>query len=158
MPTIGTEWIVEARSGGKCVVRVVHSLFASTDDWDNQLESVESGWPFFFKILRLYLAHFRGQQSGKIAGMAFSQSDASTAWSTLTRPLGLGDAAAGQRWSAPAGLPSAAGVVEEVGSGAPDDAHSTRGAVAGSGLVRRVSLRRTNAGADQHLVLRQSRR
>src|SRR5262249_36977307 len=36
-PPIGTEWIVEARSGGTCVVRVVHSLFASTDDWDNQL-------------------------------------------------------------------------------------------------------------------------
>src|SRR3977135_2869589 len=36
-PPLATEWIVEARSGGDCVVRVVHSLFASTDDWDNQL-------------------------------------------------------------------------------------------------------------------------
>ena len=30
-PPMATEWIVEARSGGVCVVRVVHSLFASTD-------------------------------------------------------------------------------------------------------------------------------
>jgi uncharacterized protein YndB with AHSA1/START domain len=30
--TVATEWIVEARSGGACVVRVVHSWFASTDD------------------------------------------------------------------------------------------------------------------------------
>ena len=30
-PPISTEWIVEARSGGTCVVRVVHSLFASSD-------------------------------------------------------------------------------------------------------------------------------
>src|SRR5205807_924983 len=34
-PPIATEWSVEARAGGVCVVRVVHSLFASTDDWDN---------------------------------------------------------------------------------------------------------------------------
>src|SRR5919198_898118 len=40
-PSIATEWIVEARSGGTCIVRVVHSLFAATDDWDNQLESFE---------------------------------------------------------------------------------------------------------------------
>jgi hypothetical protein len=55
-PPVATEWIVEARSGGVCVVRVgVHSLFASTDEWDDQLESFESGWPWFFRILRLYL-------------------------------------------------------------------------------------------------------
>ena len=33
----------------------VYSLFASTDDWDNQLEGTESGWPGFFRILRIYL-------------------------------------------------------------------------------------------------------
>lgn len=48
-PPLATEWIVEARAGGTCVVRVVHSLFATGDDWDNQLESLESGWPWFSK-------------------------------------------------------------------------------------------------------------
>ena len=62
-PPIADEWSVEARAGGICVVRVVHSLFASTDDWDNQLEGTESGWPGFFRILRIYLTHFRGQRS-----------------------------------------------------------------------------------------------
>ena len=57
-PTVATEWIVEARGGGTCMVRVVHSLFAETDDWDDQLTGVESGWPSFFRILRLYLEHF----------------------------------------------------------------------------------------------------
>ena len=46
-PPIGNEWSVEARGGGICIVRIVHSLFASTDDWDNQLEATESGWPGF---------------------------------------------------------------------------------------------------------------
>ena len=44
-PPMATEWSVEARAGGVCLVRVVNSLFASTDDWDNQLESTEFGWP-----------------------------------------------------------------------------------------------------------------
>src|SRR6516162_5392240 len=44
-PPIATEFTVEARAGGVCVVRVVNSLFASTDDWDKQLEGAESGWP-----------------------------------------------------------------------------------------------------------------
>src|SRR3954467_1097162 len=60
-PKMATEWIVEARGGGVCVVRVVHSLFASTDDWDEQLENIESGWPDYFEILRLYLRHHGGQ-------------------------------------------------------------------------------------------------
>ena len=32
---------VEARAGGTCVVRVVQSLFASTDDWDGQLTGTD---------------------------------------------------------------------------------------------------------------------
>jgi hypothetical protein len=52
--------------GGTCIVRVVHSLFASSDDWDNQLEGWEGGWPSFFRILRLYLMHFRGQRSAAL--------------------------------------------------------------------------------------------
>lgn len=37
-PPIANEWSVESRAGGTCIVRIVQSLFASTDDWDNQLE------------------------------------------------------------------------------------------------------------------------
>ena len=69
-PTVATEWTVEARGGGTCIVRVVHSLFAETDDWDNQLTGVESGWPSFFRILRLYLEHFAGQPSSQIQLLA----------------------------------------------------------------------------------------
>src|SRR5947208_810577 len=40
-PPIANEWTVEARAGGVCIVRVVQSLFASTDDWDDQLIGAE---------------------------------------------------------------------------------------------------------------------
>jgi uncharacterized protein YndB with AHSA1/START domain len=114
MPTMATQWSVEARAGGVCVVRVVHSLFASTDDWDNQLEGTEFGWPGFFRILRLYLMHFRGQRSAIMQWNAMPAGTAEDAWETLTAALGLRGVGAGQRFSAPAGVPSLGGVVEPV--------------------------------------------
>jgi uncharacterized protein YndB with AHSA1/START domain len=111
-PPIADEWTVEARAGGTCIVRVVHSLFASTDDWDNQLEGTESGWPGFFRILRIYLTHFRGQRSAMMQWMAPAAGTEAEAWETLTASLALKGASAGQRWSAPAGVPALSGVVE----------------------------------------------
>ncbi len=58
-PPLATEWTVETHSGESCVVRVVHSLIASTGDWDDQLASIESGWPTFFRNLRTYLSPAR---------------------------------------------------------------------------------------------------
>ena len=111
-PPIADEWSVEARGGGTCVVRVVHSLFASTDDWDNQLEGPESGWPGFFRILRIYLTHFRGQRSAMMQWIAPAAGTEAEAWETLTAALGLNGVSAGQRWAAPAGVPALGGVVE----------------------------------------------
>ena len=94
-PTVATEWTVEARGGGMCMVRVVHSLFSETDDWDNQLTGVESGWPSFFRILRLYLEHFPGQPSSQIQLLAMPA--ASGAWEKLAGALNLAGAAPGER-------------------------------------------------------------
>jgi hypothetical protein len=93
---------------------VVHSLFASTDDWDNQLEGTESGWPGFFRILRIYLTHFRGQRSAMMQWMAPAAGTEAEAWETLTAALGLNGVSAAQRWTAPAGVPALSGVVEHV--------------------------------------------
>ena len=113
-PVIADEWSVEARAGGTCIVRVVHSLFASTDDWDNQLEGSESGWPGFFRILKIYLTHFRGQRSAMMQWMAPAAGTEAEAWETLTAALGLKGVSAGQRWTAAAGVPVLGGVVEHV--------------------------------------------
>jgi uncharacterized protein YndB with AHSA1/START domain len=113
-PVIADEWTVEARGGGMCVVRIVHSLFASTDDWDNQIEGTESGWPGYFRILRIYLTHFRGQRSAMMQWMAPAAGTEAEAWGTLTGALGLKGASVGQRWTTPAGVPQLSGVVEHV--------------------------------------------
>ncbi|MEO8368493.1 MAG: SRPBCC domain-containing protein [Candidatus Solibacter sp.] len=108
---IATEWVVEARDGGTCVVRVVHSLFAETDEWDNQLEGTESGWPSFFLILRLYLAHFAGQPSSYMQLLAMPAANGG-AWEKLAGGLNLLGATPGDRRSAGAGLPPLGGIVE----------------------------------------------
>jgi uncharacterized protein YndB with AHSA1/START domain len=120
-PPIATEWSVQARAGGSCLVRVVHSLFASTDDWDNQLEATESGWPGFFRTLRIYLTHFRGQGSALMQFVAPVVGSEAQAWETLTAALGLKGVSLGQHWTAPAGMPLFSGVAEYL-SQSPYDA------------------------------------
>src|SRR5262245_47623208 len=113
-PPLATEFSVEARAGGVCVVRVVNSLFASTDDWDKQLDGAESGWPGIFRILRIYLTHFRGQRSANMQFMAGVAGTKEEAWATLTAALGLSGVGEGQRWAVLAGVPALGGVVEHI--------------------------------------------
>lgn len=116
-PTVATEWSVEARAGGKCLVRVVHSLFASTDDWDNQLDGLEQGWPAYFRILRRYLEHFRGQACAAMQFVGFSTEPEATAWEKAGGALGLRNVTEGQTWSVPDTLPRMAGTVDSLGKG-----------------------------------------
>lgn len=118
-PPIATEWSVEARSGGVCVVRVVQSLFASTDDWDDQLIGTEAGWPGAFRVLRMYLTHFRGQRSAFMQFMAPVAGTPADAWAMLTAALGFNGAGVGQGWAVPAGVPALGGVVEHVDHNPP---------------------------------------
>jgi uncharacterized protein YndB with AHSA1/START domain len=111
-PPLADEWTVEARGGGKCVVRIVQSLFASTDDWDMQLESATTGFASFLKLLQLYLAHFRGQSSVMKEFRAPAPGTDEKSWEALTAALGLKEMKVGQRFTAPAGVPALSGVVE----------------------------------------------
>lgn len=112
---VASEWTVETRSGGTCVVRVVHSWFASSDDWDNQFEGHEHGWRAFFNILRLVLAHFRGEPCAAFQLMGVAPEPKEAAWDALAGPLGFAGAAQGKRVNAPADAPPLAGLVERAG-------------------------------------------
>ena len=113
-PPMASEWSIEARGGGICIVRVVHSLLASTDDWDNQLESAASGWSGFLNILRIYLTHFRGQRSAIMQVTAPVASTEAEAWERLTAALGVKGVSVGQRWTTPAGVSPLSGLLEDV--------------------------------------------
>lgn len=58
-----TEFLVEATSGGSCVVRVVSSAFGTGADWEEEFfTEMDKGWPLMFEHLRLYLTHFPGRR------------------------------------------------------------------------------------------------
>ena len=120
-PPIANEWHVEARGGGVCVVHSVHSLFASTDEWDNQLEAGLTGLSGFLRTLQLYLTHFRGQRSTLKQWIVPTAATEAQAWETLTAAMGLKGMSVGQRYTAPAGVPAFAGVAEYVNQ-SPNDA------------------------------------
>lgn len=114
-PPVATEVTITARSGGKCVVRMVHSLFSETDDWDNELEGFESGWPGFFEVLRIYLVHFAGKKAATASAMAMSmQEDALTVWTRLTNALGASGINAGEQFTVSSGPEPVSGIVENI--------------------------------------------
>ncbi|WP_054308688.1 SRPBCC domain-containing protein [Mesorhizobium sp. 1M-11] len=113
-PPLATEITVTARSGNRCVVRMVHSLFASTDDWDDQIEGFESGWPGFFEVLRLYLSLFAGKKAAVSATMASVKAPQLDVWKRLVDSLGLAGADAGETRTAPRTPEQLSGVVERV--------------------------------------------
>jgi len=111
-PPMASEWSVAARAGGVCIVRIVYSLFASTDEWDNQLEGAKAGLSGFLRTLQLYLRHFRGQRSANMQLVAPVAGTEAEAWEALTAALGVKGVSAAERCTAPADVPAFSGVVE----------------------------------------------
>jgi uncharacterized protein YndB with AHSA1/START domain len=113
-PPVATEITITARSGDTCVVRMVHSLFTSSDEWDDQMEGFEKGWPAFFAVLRLYLTHFSGQPAASFAVMNGLDGDHLAAWTQLTTRLGLDGVSAGETRTTAPDPELLTGVVERI--------------------------------------------
>lgn len=100
-----TEFLVEARSGGTCVVRVVGSGFGG--------KGADDGWTAALLGLKLYLEHFTGRQAANVLAGGQVPGPQSRAWEELQAAVGLGELAEGARVSARAdGAPPLSGVIE----------------------------------------------
>ena len=87
-----SEFLVEAQSGGTCVVRVTSSGFGTGADWESEFwDDMGANWMPFFDNLRLYLSHFPGQEATQLEVTASHPGDAASVWSTLREAFGLGD-------------------------------------------------------------------
>ncbi len=105
-----SEFVVEAQSGGTCVVRVTSSGFGTGADWESEFwDDMAPNWMPFFDNLRLYLAHFPGQEATPLEVTVSHPGDADSLWSTLRDALGLGDE------GATVDVRGATGTVERVG-------------------------------------------
>ncbi len=92
------EWLVEARDGGSCVVRLVNFGFGSGDEWDAQYDGMSEGWPMFLRNLQLHLEHFAGQTATPALASGIWAGPRDEAWRTMTEGFGFSGApAVGQR-------------------------------------------------------------
>ena len=110
LSALRSEFLVEAQSGGTCVVRVTSSGFGTGAGWESEFwDDMGANWMPFFDNLRLYLSHFPGQEATQLDVTASHPVDAKTLWTTLRDALGLGDE------GTPVEVRGATGTVERVG-------------------------------------------
>ena len=112
------EWLVEARDGGTCVVRLVNTGFGSGGEWDDQYDGMVQGWQLFLLNLRLHLQHFAGRTATAGLPVATWAGPRDQAWARLTDALGIPAApAVGERIAvAGPGAPALAGTVADAAS------------------------------------------
>jgi uncharacterized protein YndB with AHSA1/START domain len=110
------EWVVEARDGGTCVVRLVNSGFGSGKEWDDQYDALEAGWRMFLHNLSLHRRYFPGQVGVAVQPMGMAAISLDEAWATVTTALGFPTApAVGERVAAGPDAPTAlVGTVERM--------------------------------------------
>jgi hypothetical protein len=106
------ELLVEARSGGTCVVRLVNSGFGPGPEWDEQVESTREGWRRCLRILALYRTHFAGQRGTPFVAFGAVPAGRERAWAELLEAVGA-DPAAERTALRVDGAPALAGTVDE---------------------------------------------
>jgi uncharacterized protein YndB with AHSA1/START domain len=87
---IASEFLVEAVSGGTCVVRMVCSAFGVGDPWEQEFfDMMEEGWPPIFDNLRVYLTHFPGQRATSLSVHVTVPGEIDQVWGAMRRDLGV---------------------------------------------------------------------
>ena len=87
-----SEFLVEAQSGGTCVVRVTSSGFGTGAEWESEFwDEMGANWLPFFDNLRLYLAHFPGQEATQLEASTSRPGDATSVWATIRDGIGLSE-------------------------------------------------------------------
>ncbi len=112
------EWLIEARDGGTCTVRLVNSGFGGGGQWDDHYDAMTEGWKMFMGNLVLHLTHFPGQSATASLPTANWAMPGDASWSTLCESMGIeAQPAVGDRIEVSAkGAPPLGGSVAEVRS------------------------------------------
>lgn len=90
---LATEFLVKAKSGGTCVVRIVSSAFGTGADWEQEFfTSMQRYWAPYFDHLHVYLTHFPGQRATKLSAAADVPGRSDAVLSAMHQALGGGEA------------------------------------------------------------------
>jgi hypothetical protein len=110
---LATEWLIEGRGGGTCVVRMVTTGFGTEAAWDDEIEGFTEAMESALQSLRLYLTHFPGQRGTWMRVFGSSTAPQDETWTRLIDALGLHGATEGTHVTASGdGVPALSGVVE----------------------------------------------
>ncbi|SFQ65441.1 Uncharacterized conserved protein YndB, AHSA1/START domain [Amycolatopsis arida] len=115
-----TEFLVEAKRGGHCVVRVVCGFRDGGDGWEDLVEGAAEGWRMSLTVLRAYLRHFAGRPVANLdasVDLGLAAPDRARAAAVLLGSLGLAGLAPGDAFRTAAGAPDLAGTAEHVSEG-----------------------------------------
>lgn len=87
---IWIDYFVEAAEGtGPTTLRLVHSGFSESADWDAEIDSLERGWKVFMLNLRYYLERHRGERVVQTTFAPRFLPDRATVWRALMSKHGL---------------------------------------------------------------------
>jgi len=79
---------IEGRAGST-VVRLVHSGFGASADWDEQYNATKAGWTYFLFNLAFYLARHRGRSRQMVSSRRRTRRSFSEIWNALLGKEGL---------------------------------------------------------------------
>jgi uncharacterized protein YndB with AHSA1/START domain len=82
------EYVIEAREGGRAVVRLVHSGFLA-DDWEAEYDAVNEGDFMYLHLMTQYLMHFRGRRATVVSVWRLDEPDRERALAIFRGALGL---------------------------------------------------------------------
>jgi uncharacterized protein YndB with AHSA1/START domain len=85
-----TEYLVEAASGGSCVLRIVSSAFGTGAEWEREfMDDAERYWQPQFDNLRLYLTTFSGQHATVVESGTEVHGEPATVLSAMCHRFGV---------------------------------------------------------------------
>ena len=82
---LAMEFTLETHAG-RTKLRIVHSGFGDGANWDDELESVSSGWQFELRSLRHYLEHHKGCDRHYATAHLVTSLAADDVWTRLLGP------------------------------------------------------------------------
>lgn len=85
---IAVEYTLEGR-GGKTVLRMVNSGFSADADWEDYIDTLDSGWRYFLYNLKHYLERHRGTPRRMVWDRRKISLPKADAWPVLFGPGGL---------------------------------------------------------------------
>ncbi len=83
------DWSIEAREGGKTTLRLVHSGFSASADWDGEFEAHARGWALMLQNLRHYFERHANEPTVHLPFMSKAESPRGSIWKTLLGKLGF---------------------------------------------------------------------